>query len=184
MTVSRLKPFVPYLLVLCGAGYFYSLANRFTYDAPPDRLGPDGWPKLLLTCLIGVCLFEIARRGLVMAGALSEGRKGLEVTEDAGADDLPDEPAHPISVLAAVLLTGVYLVVFETLGFFLSTFLYACGVMWIGKFRNLLWNPVIGFAFTFAFMFAFMRIIFVDLPIGAEPFSKVSTTLMRVMGVR
>lgn len=184
MTLSRLKPFAPYLLVLGGAAYFYSLANRFTYDAQPGRLGPDGWPKLLLICLMAVCVFEIARRALVMAGALSEARKALDVTEEAGAEDLPDEPAHPAAVLAAVVLTGLYLLLFDTVGFFLSTFLYTCTLMWIGKFRHVVWNPVVGFAFTFAFMFAFMRIIFVDLPIGVEPFSQVSTTLMRLMGVR
>jgi putative tricarboxylic transport membrane protein len=83
----------------------------------------------------------------------------------------------------AVLVTVLYLLLFETLGFFLSTFLYSAAVMWIGNFRNVFWNIAISFLFTFAFMFAFMRIIFVDLPLGAEPFSRLSIALMRVMGV-
>lgn len=183
MALNRLRLFAPYVLVLCAAFYFYRLADRFVYDAQSDRLGPGAWPKILLVSLMLVCLFEIGRRALILAGVLSASRRVLDVAEEVMPEDLPDEQAHPLAVLMAVLVTVLYLLLFETLGFFLSTFLYTAALMWIGNFRNVFWNLTISFLFTFAFMFAFMRIIFVDLPIGVEPFSRLSIALMRVMGV-
>ncbi|MET0538452.1 MAG: tripartite tricarboxylate transporter TctB family protein [Xanthobacteraceae bacterium] len=182
MALNRLRLFAPYVLVLCATLYFYRLADRFVYDPQSGRLGPGAWPKILLVSLMLVCIFEIGRRALILAGVLSESRH-LDVAEEVIPEALPEEQAHPLAVLMAVLVTVLYLLSFETLGFFLSTFLYTAALMWIGKFRNVAWNLAISFLFTFAFMFAFMRIIFVDLPIGVEPFAKLSTALMRVMGV-
>jgi putative tricarboxylic transport membrane protein len=183
MALNRWRLFAPYVLVLCAALYFYRLADRFVYDPQGNRLGPGAWPKLLLVSLMLVCLFEIGRRALILAGVLSGSRRVLDVAEDIVPEDLPDEQAHPLAVLMAVLVTVLYLMAFEIFGFFLSTLLYTAALMWIGKFRDVFWNLSISFLFTFAFMFAFMRIIFVDLPIGVEPFSKLSTALMRIMGV-
>ena len=183
MALNRLRLFAPYVLVLCAALYFYRLADRFVYDPQIDRLGPGAWPKILLASLMLVCIFEIGRRALILAGVISESRHLLDMAEEVIPETLPEEQAHPLAVLMAVLVTVFYLLSFETLGFFLSTFLYTAALMWIGKFRDVLWNLSISFLFTFAFMFAFMRIIFVDLPIGVQPFSKLSTALMRVMGI-
>jgi putative tricarboxylic transport membrane protein len=181
---GRVRELAPYGLVLAGAAFFYYKADRFIYEPQSGRIGPDSWPKLLLVCLIVVCVFEIARRALVMAGALAVRRPALDISESPSLEaELAEEQAHPASVAAAVLVTVAYLLLLETVGFFIATFVYTAALMWIGQFRRVAWNLTISFLFTFAFMFAFMRIIFVDLPLGVEPFAKVSTALMRLMGI-
>ncbi len=37
---------------------------------------------------------------------------------------------------------------------------------------------------SLAFVFVFMKIVYVSLPLGVEPFSQVSLLLMRLMGIR
>jgi hypothetical protein len=73
MALNRLRLFAPYVLVLCATLYFYRLADRFVYDPQSDRLGPGAWPKILLVSLMLVCLFEIGRRALILAGAPNPG---------------------------------------------------------------------------------------------------------------
>ncbi len=37
---------------------------------------------------------------------------------------------------------------------------------------------------SLAFMFMFMKVVYVSLPLGVEPFAQVSFLLMRVMGIK
>jgi putative tricarboxylic transport membrane protein len=56
--------------------------------------------------------------------------------------------------------------------------------MWIGRYRRpgvILVTSLVG---SLAFMFMFMKIVYVSLPLGVEPFSQVSFLLMRLMGIR
>jgi putative tricarboxylic transport membrane protein len=56
--------------------------------------------------------------------------------------------------------------------------------MWVGRYRRLgviVATSVIG---SLAFMFMFMKVVYVSLPLGIEPFAQVSFALMRVMGIK
>jgi putative tricarboxylic transport membrane protein len=56
--------------------------------------------------------------------------------------------------------------------------------MWIGRYRRIgvvLATSAIG---ALAFMFMFMKVVYVSLPLGVEPFAQVSFALMRIMGIK
>ena len=96
----------------------------------------------------------------------------------------PEAKRFPRLLAAGLALTLAYLLVIETLGFFVSTFLYLAGFMWIGRYRRVgivLATSLVG---SLVFVFVFMKIVYVSLPLGREPFSEVSFLLMRLMGIR
>jgi putative tricarboxylic transport membrane protein len=80
-------------------------------------------------------------------------------------------------------MTVLYVVLIETLGS--SSAPRLPGVfMWIGRYRRIgvvLLTSLIG---SLAFMFMFMKVVYVSLPLGTEPFAQVSYLLMRLMGIR
>jgi putative tricarboxylic transport membrane protein len=42
---------------------------------------------------------------------------------------------------------------------------------------------VVTLSLTLTFMFLFMRVIYVSLPIGVEPFARISVWIMKLLGV-
>jgi len=56
--------------------------------------------------------------------------------------------------------------------------------MWIGGFRRPVAVAVASVVGSLAFMFVFMKVVYVSLPLGHEPFSQVTFLLMRLMGIR
>jgi putative tricarboxylic transport membrane protein len=99
------------------------------------------------------------------------------VLKDIPADAVPDEPEgalYPRLLWTGIALTVLYVVLIEKLGFFLCTVIYLAAFMWIGRYRRIgviVATSVIGAA---AFMFMFMKVVYVSLPLGVEPFAQVS----------
>jgi putative tricarboxylic transport membrane protein len=75
-------------------------------------------------------------------------------------------------------------VVFNTLGFFLDTFIYMTAFMLIGRYRRIWIAVIVSLIGSLIFMYVFMKIVYVSLPIGSPPFSEVSILLMQWMGIR
>jgi putative tricarboxylic transport membrane protein len=181
---NRVRELLPYGIVLGAAVYFYYLADHFSYAAIPDRIGPDGWPKLVLVLLGLVCVYEIMRRVLVKSVASEPAAELLGAPAIGQDEDMEAAgPGRPGLVAAAVALTVGYLLVIETTGFFLSTFAYLAVLMGIGGFRRIAVVLPLALALALFFMYVFMKIIFVALPIGIEPFSRVSVSIMSLLGV-
>jgi len=81
-------------------------------------------------------------------------------------------------------MTVLYVVLIETLGFFLCTAIYLALFMWVGRYRRpgvIVATSLVG---SLAFMFMFMKVVYVSLPLGVEPFAQVSFALMRIMGIK
>jgi len=94
------------------------------------------------------------------------------------------EPRYPRLIVGGIVLTVAYVVLIERLGFFLCTFAYLAAFAWIGRYRRplvVLASSLIG---SLLFMFVFMKVVYVSLPLGQEPFSQVTFLLMRLMGIR
>lgn len=53
---SRFIRALPYATAGTVAGYLYYLAASFDFQARAGTLGPDFWPKLILSLAIAVCL--------------------------------------------------------------------------------------------------------------------------------
>lgn len=188
---TRLIRALPYVIAGAAASYLYYLAANFQFHARPGTLGPDVWPQAILTLMIVVCLYEIikitafgARAG--EAGGVLEEIVGEAIGQHA-ADSPPGTPSvesHPYLLIAGMALTACYVILLQTLGFFIATLLYLALFIVLGGYRR--WRVVaaVSVAGTLLLLFFFMKIVYVSLPIGQEPFSAVTLFLMRIMGIR
>jgi len=174
----------PYVVILLIAGALYDQALQIP-TAGPDRLGADIWPKTILLFAILTCVWEIARKIWLAqhtdAADTAIGGPSLvpqqKSTEESGE-------VGPLVPWIGIALTAAYVFSFPWLGYFLATFLYVTFFVYFGNYRKLFAAACVGVAASLAFMFLFMRIVYVSLPIGVEPFARVSTSLMHVMGIK
>ena len=120
--------------------------------------------------------------GAISHKVIPHGTAQDDVEQD-GDLAIEDGPVHPGLVAGAVAATVVYLLILETTGFFLTTFVYMAILMWLGGFRRPTILLPLSAAAALVFMFLFMRIIFVALPLGIEPFARISIALMTAMGI-
>ncbi len=180
---------LPYVIVGAAAGYLYYVASNFQFHARAGTLGPDFWPKAILVLLIATCVYEIARIALVprrdaeVGGVLEKiVEESAEQHGDMGAPVAPEY--HPLLLLLGMAVTLGYVAVVQTLGFFLSTIAYLVTFLIIGGYRRWLVNAAVSLIGTLLLMFIFMKLVYVSLPIGVEPFSRITFFLMQVMGIR
>ncbi len=182
-----MRKIVPYAIVLAIAGALYYLAHQIDFAAPGGRIGPDVWPKAILLLAMAACAYEIIKN-LIFSQEDRELKGVLEsIIEEAPASDLVPEQevkSYPHLLLIGMAMTVAYVVLIETLGFFLCTLLYLAGFMLVGRYRRVgvvFATSLIG---SLVFMFVFMKIVYVSLPLGREPFAQVSYLLMRLMGIK
>lgn len=103
--------------------YIVSVARRIPLGVATDPLGPRFFP-IALGAMIAICGALLAA-GVVLARARPAVRVG-------GGTDPDDDTVGAFSVsrlVAAIALTGVYLALFEPLGYLLATPLYVVSVM-------------------------------------------------------
>ena len=178
---------LPYVIVLAIAGYLYYRAMQIDFVAPGGRIGPDVWPKAILVLAMIACVYEIAKN--LLFGRADRDLDGVlgSVLKTVPREAVPDEPEaalYPRLLWTGIAMTVLYVVFIEKLGFFLCTVIYLAAFMWVGRYRRLgvvVATSVIG---SLAFMFMFMKVVYVSLPLGVEPFAQVSFALMRVMGIK
>ena len=193
LIVARLHRILPYVIVLAIVSYLYVLAGKMDFVAPGGRIGPNFWPKAILALAMVTCVYEIAKnlffgrskRDLdgVLASVVKEVPIPMEVPPETETD-APDEKTYPHLLWIGIAMTVAYVVLIDKLGFFLCTLLYLTAFMWVGRYRRagvILATSVIG---SLAFMFMFMKVVYVSLPLGVEPFSQVSFLLMRLLGIK
>jgi putative tricarboxylic transport membrane protein len=178
---------LPYVIVLAIAGFLYYRAMQIEFVAPGGRIGPDVWPKAVLVMAIIACVYEIAKN--VLFGKWVRDMTGVlgSVLKDVPMDTSSDEPemtSYPHLLWLGIVMTVLYVVVIEALGFFLCTAIYLAAFMWIGRYRRLGVIVATSLVGSLAFMFMFMKVVYVSLPLGIGPFAEVSFLLMRVMGIK
>ena len=183
----RMHKILPYAIVLAIVSYLYFLAAKIDFVAPGGRIGPDFWPKVILALTMMTCVYEIVKN--LFFGKADRDLEGVlaSVLKDAPME-LPiaaaEEKTYPHLLWIGIAMTVAYAVLIEKVGFFLCTFIYLAAFMWIGRYRRpgvILVTSLIG---SLAFMFMFMKIVYVSLPLGVDPFSQVSFLLMRLMGIK
>lgn len=184
--LSRLRKAMPYFIVLAITGALLVMANRIDFVAPGGRIGPDFWPKVILGLATITCVYEILKtlfwdQDGEVGGVLES---IIEETPGGGAVETVPERRFPRLILGGIALTVAYVLLIERVGFFLCTFIYLAAFAWIGRYRRpfvVLASSLIG---SLLFMFVFMKVVYVSLPLGQEPFSYVTFMLMRLMGIR
>lgn len=183
LILTRLRQMGPYLILLAGASALYIVANKIDYTHIPDQIGPDEWPKIIIILLILVCLFEIGRQVLFTPSP----EKAISATPPIAGPDEALVEAHAnntLLVVGVIVLTAVYLYLMPICGFFLCTLVYLGSFMWLCSVRKPAVLVPLSAALTVFFTYTFMKLIFVPLPIGVEPFSVVSLKVMSLLGIR
>jgi hypothetical protein len=186
--IARLKESGPYWVTLAVSGYFFTVAQGISAPGTGDQLGPDFWPKTFLVLMMLVCAIGIARvllgRRRVFDDAFDRPTEGAPAAQLGGEPE--EEPAkrYPLLLFGGVVLCLGYVVLFDTLGFFLDTFSFMLAFILLGRYRRIGVAVATSLGGTLAFMYIFMKIVYVSLPIGSPPFSDVSIVLMRLMGIR
>jgi putative tricarboxylic transport membrane protein len=185
--LNRLRRTVPYVIVFVATAVLFVFANRISFIAPGGRIGPDVWPKAILALAMLTCVFQIVKT-LLFRGAGEHVPGVLEsIIEEAPVGDSAEtgvEPKYPLLILGGIVLTVAYVVLIERLGFFLCTFAYLAAFAWIGRYRRPLVVLACSLVGSLLFMFVFMKVVYVSLPLGQEPFSQVTFLLMRLMSIR
>ena len=179
MTVEKLKKVVPYVLILLVSLYFYYLAGQFRFSAKPGNLGPDFWPKLLLGLTMAACLYEIIKTAFFLKMASPK-----EATEDKSEKAQSKKKTYPGLLVIGIVMTVAYAYFVAILGFIICTFLYFALFMIVGRYRRIwaiLANSVIG---TLVLVVIFMKVAYVSLPLGQEPFSGVTFFVLRMLGIK
>lgn len=184
LDVYVVGPYAVALILSCGL-YYYA---RQISAAPDGQLGPGIWPKTILVLAMITCVWKI---GHSVFGAWSH-HAGRPAHDDADASSTPHgendaQDGHKVTALTpwvGIGLTAVYVFAFPWIGYPIATFLYVTAFVYFGNFRRPLIAACVALVASLGFMFLFMRIVYVSLPIGVEPFAQISTLLMRAMGVK
>ncbi|MDF3011636.1 MAG: hypothetical protein K0S03_2432 [Burkholderiales bacterium] len=188
MVRSALVRVLPYALIGGLAAWLFHAATRIDFHRRADTLGPDVWPKLILGLVLAICAYEILRalfspqwRGGA-AGVLQEMVARTEQAHPDAAE--PAAPKSPGMLLGGIALTALYVWVISRLGFVLATAPYVFAFITLGGYRRWMVNAAVSVVGTLVMMFFFMKVVYVSLPIGQEPFAQVTFALMRLMGIR
>jgi len=177
MAAEKLKKIIPYVIILLVTAYFYHLAGQFRFSAKAGHLGPDFWPKMLLALTMVACLYEIIKTAFFLRIAPSK-----EAAGEGSAKAESKKKTYPGLLVIGIVMTVAYAYFVTTLGFILCTFLYFALFMIVGRYRKtwaILANSVIG---TLVLVVIFMKIVYVSLPPGQEPFSALTFFVLSLMG--
>jgi len=185
---ARLTRLVPYAVVAAGAAYLYSVAANIRYAARAGVLGPDFWPKAILALTLVVCAYKIVatlvpRRRGEEAGVL-EDLIEESAAHRGGPAAAPAAESHLWLLLGGIALSAGYVWALPKLGFFTATVPYLAAFIALGGYRR--WGVVAALSVlgTLLLLFFFMKVVYVSLPLGQEPFLQVTLLLMQLMGIR
>ncbi|HSO05831.1 MAG TPA: tripartite tricarboxylate transporter TctB family protein [Pelomicrobium sp.] len=181
MTAERLKRALPYAVLLAVAGYLWYAAGRIEYFAPAGRIGPDAWPRIIILLLALTCAYGVVQ---ALRGRTRPAQADAIVDASAGDEAQEPEEKHPLLLLLGIGATIAYVASVKTLGFFIATVIYLFAFMVIGRYRNWLVITIMSLGGSLLLVFFFMKVVYVSLPIGEEPFSAVTLFLMKVMGIK
>ncbi len=180
--VEKLRRIAPYSIILAASAYLYHRALGFDYERVSGRIGPDAWPRMILILLMAICAYQVLRLAVRRTTNEIEGvLQSLE--EDADPSLLEHPQAHPGRAWVGIGCTFGYLLVFEIVGFFIATFFYLVALMYVGGYRRPLSALAIALVASVSFVFIFMKIVYVSLPLGREPFLAVSVGVMKLLGI-
>jgi putative tricarboxylic transport membrane protein len=182
---SKARGIAPYAVVLALAGYLYYRAGRI--ESPGDQaLGPALWPKTVLALAILTCVLAIAARLFAARPSRAAARAHPPAGGEADEGEAVEAHSPPGGYYPwiGIGLTIMYVALFPQLGYFLATILFVTAFIHFGNHRRPATAAIVGVAASFAFMFIFMRVVYVSLPVGVNPFVDVSMFVMRLLGIR
>ena len=187
---TAIRRAAPYLTVGAAAGYLYFVAANIQYSARAGTLGPDFWPKLVLSLVVATCLYEVVkilvlRWDAEVGGVLEElaDESARAHPPESGPPEVEATP-RPWLLWGGVALTAAYVALIPKLGFFTATVPYVALFIALGGYRR--WGVIAATSVfgTLLIFFFFMKVVYVSLPIGVPPFQSVTLFLMQLFGIR
>jgi putative tricarboxylic transport membrane protein len=181
---AKLLACTPYLLTLAIAVVLFVKAGQFEFDHVPGRIGPDVWPKLILVLMMAAAAWGAAKTLLFNSGGeASPMLLRIENASEVDAPGIDESEIYPARVWAALAGTLVYLWIMQYLGFFLSSFAFLAFIIYVGGYRRISRLLPISLIGSLLFMTIFVRVIYVSLPLGVEPFSRISLALLALLNM-
>ena len=176
MDTSLFRSITPYIAGLLIAVALYLYANGIEYTPRPGALGPQVWPELAILLLGASCLYEIVRRMIV------GNRDATGLMEAFERDDGKEEaePVYPRMLIGGIVLMAVYAVLVPYLGFIFGTFLFLIAFMYVGGFRRHQTIWLTSFLVTLLCGVLFLRVAYVSLPRGIEPFAYATDIFFKI----
>ncbi|HEY6023962.1 MAG TPA: tripartite tricarboxylate transporter TctB family protein [Pseudolabrys sp.] len=176
MDKALLRSITPYAVGLAFAVALYIYAGTIDYAARPGQLGPEVWPRLAILLMGGSCVFEIARR--LIAG--NQDASGFLEAFDREPHEDDKQPVYPRLLVAGVVLMAIYAVLVPILGFIIGTFLFLAAFMYVGGYRQhkAIWGT--SAVVTIFCGILFLRIAYVSLPRGIEPFDRATDVFFAI----
>jgi hypothetical protein len=179
MDKALFRSIAPYVVGLAIAVALYIYAGMISYTPRASELGPEVWPRLAILLMAASCLFEILRR--LIAG--NRDATGLIEAFDREPEAKESEPVYPRMLVAGIVLMAIYAVFVPMLGFILGTFLFLAAFMYVGGYRahGVVWGA--SAAVTILCGILFLRVAYVSLPRGIEPFAHVTDVFFAIPGL-
>jgi hypothetical protein len=176
MDQALVRSIVPYAIGLAIAIALYIYSGTFLYTSRPGQLGPEAWPRLAILLMGASCVFEISRRLIVG----NQDTTGILEAFDREPDVEDKQPVYPRLLIGGIVLMGIYAVLMPTLGFILGTFLFLAAFMYVGGYRahGVIWGA--SAAVTIFCGILFLRIAYVSLPRGIEPFDRATDVFFAI----
>jgi putative tricarboxylic transport membrane protein len=174
-------------MLLAGS---YLCFKTFSFDSPsPEgQIGPEFWPRAICIFMLIVCVTKILHLCVASAAADSAAEAPQTWVAAAAVEGLAASHPGPrngrFDVWVGIGITALYLLAFPMLGYFLSTFLYMLAFIYLGRYRKIGKILLVGAIGSLVFMFIFMKVVYISLPLGVEPFSRVSVFLLDLMHIR
>lgn len=179
MQKSLLRSILPYVVGFGIAVALYIYIGQVEYTPRAGALGPEVWPRLAILLMGASCLFELGRR--LIAG--NRDAAGIIEMFDREPHTEQPEPVYPKLLIGGIVLMGIYAVLLPILGFILGTFLFLAAFMYVGRYRahGAIWAT--SAAVTILCGVLFLRIAYVSLPRGIEPFDRVTDIFFAIPGI-
>jgi putative tricarboxylic transport membrane protein len=187
--LDRLLRAAPFLAVLVIGLWLWSVADSFAIATRLGRAGPELWPKIVLTLLLGAALWGVvaallrAQSDRGTAGTLARYTRPSSGYAEDHEQSLEGKP-QPVFAVAGLAAMLAYVAALPYLGYAVSTFLLLLAIMLLAGYRRPLSALLIALLCTLAFFFVFQRIAYISLPLGSGIFRQFSITLMALIGVR
>lgn len=168
------------LVILAASIGLYILADNFEFTAKPGRLGPDFWPKVMLLLIMCMSVIEIIA-ALFRGGSATCNEEGSPDREEQECAEIKQR--YPKLLAIGVAMTVSFVLLVETLGFALTTFLYLAGFMYVGRYRRhaVIW--VSSLAGTLLLVLIFVKLVYVSLPSGLPPFDSITYLIYLLLGI-
>ncbi|HEY1545636.1 MAG TPA: tripartite tricarboxylate transporter TctB family protein [Xanthobacteraceae bacterium] len=178
MKPGLIRSILPYVAGAAVAAALFVYTGYIDYTPRPGQIGPATWPRLAIMLMGASCLFEIARR-IVTKNAVATGIiEALERDEPTGP-----ETKYPLTLIGGIILVSIYAFAVPYLGFLLATFLFLAAFMYVGGYRKHLVIWIASATVTLFCGILFLRIAYVSLPRGIEPFDRITDALLLIPGL-